>query len=126
MNLEDIISGWNGCVCSGGSCDIDFVELTGTISTRSEGGDTHNVIEFDVSYNDLVALVEDGKIPCFTPTAEMVEEFDGLSATTYYLINYQLLGDTYPSAFFSALACYGDGYNIILSNESATDNLIGP
>lgn len=37
MNLEDIISGWNGCVCSGGGESCDFSVATVTFINSASG-----------------------------------------------------------------------------------------
>ena len=105
----------------GGGGAFDLYELTATIVTIGEGDDTFNAIGLNVSYNDIVGLVSEGKLPYFTPTAEMASQFS-LYNSNYYV---SIFGVD-PSVAFYPLCQENENltYEVYFQADSATDNLV--
>lgn len=77
MNLEDIISGWNGCVCSGGGGDSDVTTAQVTFINSVEGKSYsvfppfYFIAEGVIGYNSFAPLiVGNSSVPVVVPLGE--------------------------------------------------------
>ena len=109
----------------GGSSDFEQIEVVVTHS-----GADYAVSRIDASYNELLALINNGKIPFFEFTAEEAEGltnsgYRSVSGKKYALIGLDVFEDYYSSMFY-ALATTTNGDTVVpyyFGTENADENM---
>lgn len=121
MDLYDIavarkLSGGSG----GGGGSSDFEQITVTFATEPD----YHIAGINASYNDLLALANNGKYPYIIFTEEQVSELGGdyVAGCKYALAELYTDGAYYDTAFYT-LNNIGFAHSSFFEAESASENM---
>ena len=109
----------NAAIAAGGGGGGDLVEVSFSFQTEPD----YAVSGLNASYNDILGIISQGKIPYTVITDEQAELLGMVSGSKVVLVSYQIMDETYLVGFATTAYNY-DPRLWYFASESPDTNMV--